>query len=172
MDEVGERIQAVLLGRLDKTIDDGARLGPTSRVGKQPVLATDDKRLNRAFRAIVVEFQASIQQKAEQLGPLVAAVGHGLSQLGLGQRLLVHLVEPGAKLLQNRPTALLPSGETLFGADLVKLAFKGKEFVAEEQTYVCLSPALFARRSRQHINRLDELAPGMRPTAYQHNAGQ
>ena len=61
--EIGERgiwMQAILFGRLDQAIDDGARFRAVGRIGEQPVFPANDHRLDTALAAIVIELQSAI----------------------------------------------------------------------------------------------------------------
>ena len=85
--QVNKGVEPVLLRCLDDAVDHGAGASASGRVGEQPVLPPDDKRLDGAFRPIVVDLEPAVFQKCRQFLPLVEAVARRLAQGALGKGL-------------------------------------------------------------------------------------
>lgn len=51
--KIPERVQSILFGCFDHAVDRCASLGSARRICKQPVLAPDNKRLDRALPALL-----------------------------------------------------------------------------------------------------------------------
>lgn len=58
--EIGLRIKAVELGRLDQCVDDGGAFAAGVGAGEEPVLAADGERPDRAFGGVVVDLQIAM----------------------------------------------------------------------------------------------------------------
>lgn len=58
--EIGLRIKAVELGRLDQGVDDGGAFAAGVGAGEEPVLAADGEWPDRAFGGIVVDLQIAM----------------------------------------------------------------------------------------------------------------
>lgn len=69
-------IQAVPNRYLDEAEDDRAALRTTRRIGKEEVLAVDDKGLDTALSPGVADLQSIIQQIVQQIGFLFLQVFH------------------------------------------------------------------------------------------------
>src|SRR5258708_40302855 len=92
---VGQSLQKVLyvlegdkpifLGGLDDAVEHGARSGAGRGVGEETVLATDHEWFDGSFGAIVVDFEASVEQERGNFGLLVRAVSYRLAARGRGQ---------------------------------------------------------------------------------------
>ena len=76
--------QPGFLCRLNNRINDGTSLCALGRVGEQPVFATDDERLNAAFRPVVGDFQPTVQQKRLQVFLLRQSIVNRLAHRSLG----------------------------------------------------------------------------------------
>ena len=78
--QVDKRIQSVLFGRLHEAVDDRAGLRAARRIGKQPILSTDNEWFGGAFAAVVVDLQTTVFQKRNQWLPLILAIRDRLSK--------------------------------------------------------------------------------------------
>jgi hypothetical protein len=67
--EIGLRIKAVELGRLDQGVDDGGAFAAAVGAGEEPVLAADGERPDRTFGGIVVDLQIAAVGIAGERGP-------------------------------------------------------------------------------------------------------
>lgn len=61
--KIDKGIQSILFRGLDYTINDRTRLGTTRGVAKYPIFSSDDKRFDRAFTTVIIDFQSSILEK-------------------------------------------------------------------------------------------------------------
>ena len=80
--QVAVRIQCVLLGCLNQTVDHRAGLCTGRRVGKQPVLPSHHKRLYAALGTVVAQLQTAIFQILYQIRPLFQQIMQRLAQCG------------------------------------------------------------------------------------------
>ena len=80
--QITVRIKAILLRRFNQTVDHGAGLRATQRIGKEPVLPAHHKGLNAALGTVVAQLQTAILQIPCQIRPLLQQVIDGLSQRG------------------------------------------------------------------------------------------
>ncbi len=79
--QVGERIEPVFFGRLDDAVNRRAGRRTLGRVGEQPIIPADHERLDAPFAAVVVEFQAAVEQERRELFPLVVAKRQALQPI-------------------------------------------------------------------------------------------
>ena len=75
--QITVRIKAILLRRFNQTVDHGAGLRATRRVGKEPVLPAHHKGLNAALGTVVAQLQTAILQIPCQIRPLLLQVDFG-----------------------------------------------------------------------------------------------
>ena len=67
----------VFLRRFNQTVDHGAGLRATRRIGKQPVLPAHHKGLNAALGTVVAQLQTAILQIPRQVRPLLQQIVNG-----------------------------------------------------------------------------------------------
>ncbi len=67
--QIVEGIQPSFLGCLDQAVNHRAGLGAQRGIGKQEVLAANHKGLDAALRPVVAQFQPSILQISQEIGP-------------------------------------------------------------------------------------------------------
>ncbi len=79
-----EGIQPSFLGCLDQAVNHRAGLGAQRGIGKQEVLAANHKGLDAVLRPVVAQFQPSILQISQEIGPLLLEVMQSFAQRGLG----------------------------------------------------------------------------------------
>ena len=83
-EQIAVRIQAVFLRRFNQTVDHGAGLRATGRIGKEPVLPTHHKGLNAALGTVVAQLQTAILQIPCQVWPLLQQVVMALPNADFG----------------------------------------------------------------------------------------
>ena len=67
--QITVRIKAILLRRFNQTVDHGAGLCTTGRIGKEPVLPAHHKGLNAALGTVVAQLQTAILFSVAALVP-------------------------------------------------------------------------------------------------------
>ena len=82
--QIAKGIQPRFLSRLDRAADRRAGLGAQRGIGKQEVLAANHKGLDAALRPVVAQFQPSVLQIPQEIGPLLLEVVQSFAQRGLG----------------------------------------------------------------------------------------
>src|SRR5690606_13680305 len=169
--QVNKGVGPVLLRCLDDAVDYGAGASASGRVGEQPVLPPDDKRLDGAFRPVVVDLEPAVFQKRRQFLPLVEAVAHRLAQGALGKGLCLLLLQPGVELVQDRRTSLLSGRMTRLGIDSLEGAFGPVETIAVVEALLGCDRPCRARRGRRRRDRLVTLPTGMRPASHPGDVG-
>ena len=84
--QIAEGIQLCFPGRLNQALNHRTDLGAQRSVGKVKVLAAYHKGLDAALGPVVAQFQPSVLQIPQEIGPLFLEVVQGFTQrrLGLG----------------------------------------------------------------------------------------
>ncbi|GEA15007.1 hypothetical protein E308F_12510 [Moorella sp. E308F] len=85
VNEILEGIYPILFCCFYNTVSNGAGFGAPRGVGKQPVLAADDERLDGTLAAVVVEFQTPVLQEGYEFIPLAQAIVNRLPKSAFGQ---------------------------------------------------------------------------------------
>ena len=88
------RVKFVFLRRFNQTVDHGAGLCTTGRIGKEPVLPAHHKGLNAALGTVVAQLQTAILQIPCQVRPLLRQIVNGLAQRGFRRSSRLHLICP------------------------------------------------------------------------------
>jgi hypothetical protein len=91
--EVGVGLEVAGLGRLDQAVEVRAGLRASDRVGREPVLPSDDARTDRDLDELRVQRDATVVENRLQLLPLACEIG---------QRL------PRETLRRDQPTCTIP----------------------------------------------------------------
>ena len=92
--QITVRIKAILLRRFNQTVDHGAGLCTTGRIGKEPVLPAHHKGLNAALGTVVAQLQTAILQIPRQVRPLLQQVVNGPAQRGFRRGFRLCLICP------------------------------------------------------------------------------
>lgn len=128
--QITVRVQAILLRRLNKAVNDGAALGAQGRIGEEEVLPTDDKGLDAPLRSVIAQLQSPVLQIADEIRPLLLQLIQGLAQgafrgcgAGDGIRPRRHGVQDGLFPLQ---TLCIP----FFRAQSLKALLSDEQLIA------------------------------------------
>ena len=79
-------IQIVLLSRFNQTVDHSTGLGTSRCIGKQPTLASHNKRLYAALRTVVAQFKTAIFQVPNEIWPLLFQIVQCFAKCGFQRR--------------------------------------------------------------------------------------
>lgn len=82
--QIAEGIQLCFPGRLNQAVNHRTDLGAQRSVGKEKVLTADQNGLDVALGPVVAQFQPSVLQMPQEIGPLLLEVVQGFAQRGLG----------------------------------------------------------------------------------------
>ena len=88
------RVKFVFLRRFNQTVDHGAGLRATGRIGKEPVLPAHHKGLNAALGTVVAQLQTAILQIPCQVWPLLQQIVNGPAQRGFRRGFRLRLICP------------------------------------------------------------------------------
>lgn len=120
---------AVDLGSLDQAVDLCAGRGAFRRVTEQPGFTSDNKRLYRTLRQVVVDRQVAGLDVAFQPAPVVRQIVHRLTQHALWRDLSVRLVQPAFQLSQNRQALFLTTDKSLIVATILQFTLDAVQLV-------------------------------------------
>lgn len=161
--------QAVGLGCLNKTVNNGAGLCAADRIAEQPVLAPHRKRANGILRPVVGNLATRVFEVVFEIRMLPLSLFYRFLQLP-GQRLGRKFIQPVPKSPENRRFFLKACFLPLSRLQLHDFILFGRQLVA-------VIAALLRQGGR--FIRLDgardglrELAPHMRPAASPGHLGQ
>jgi hypothetical protein len=163
--QVGVRVEVVELAGLDQGGDDGPVLAATVGTGEQGVLAVQRDRADGALDGVGVELDAAVVEEAGEPVPELEGVADRLGEAGLAGQPTELGLEPGTKVLDQRPRAGLALGVAGLWITAADLRLDGVEGGDPAQR-------LLGDRRVAGLGDLVELAPGMRPAERQGRAGQ
>jgi hypothetical protein len=95
-------LQSVGFGGLDEAVEGRARRGALGVACEEPVLPSDDERLDRVFREVVVRGEHGVIYVDGEPLPLPQGVGDRLAEESLRGHVALSLIEPRLEGVQDR----------------------------------------------------------------------
>ncbi len=108
--QVGFRVVAVHLGRLDDGQEVGDALAALVRAGEQPVFAPDPDGPHRPLGNVIIDLDAAVIDVNPKGFPAGQGVAHCLRELVLLRKGGQRLSDPRLQIIQDRPGMVLPVG--------------------------------------------------------------
>jgi hypothetical protein len=157
--EVRPRVDVVRDACRDDREDVAAPFAALVEPGEEPILATEDQPSELALSSVVGRFDVAVFEEEEQSWPLAIQVAESFAERRFGRSDGLVVIDPGAKLVEDRSTEALASLAPLLSAiaRARRLSLDRKEAGDD--------PHAFERNAVASARGFDEATPCVRPAA-------